>query len=92
VIGVREEGGVAVELRPISVPTATKLKLRLESLLQTAIAPRIFGIQMRPVGLRMGMLWSSEFPRSPAVRIELQRKTRIVLAAKLGRRLRGEHG
>ena len=65
-IGVREESGVAAELTPLDFASIDKIKLRLESLLQTAVEPRVFGIEMRGVPVQGGCVLAIRVPRSQA--------------------------
>lgn len=54
IYGVREEGGIPVEIEGIESDSIDREKLRMESLLQTGVEPRIPGIVMHPILLSSG--------------------------------------
>lgn len=54
VIGVEESGGVPIALPGVPVPDSDKELLRLESVVQSGIEPRIPGVRMRVISLASG--------------------------------------
>lgn len=54
IIGIKEQGGVAKAICPISNTDIEELKNRLESMLLNGIVPTILGIRMHPVSLTGG--------------------------------------
>jgi len=64
IIGIEEKEGIANSLLPIDVDIVDKVKLRLHSLLQNAIEPRIFGVRIGSVKLPEGFALAIRVPRS----------------------------
>jgi len=102
-IGVRDEQGVAKAVSPIVSPDSDKLKQRLESLLQTAVEPRIFGVRMHPIIVPGGYVLAIRVPRTatPPHRVTAKSSNRFWLRSSAGayeasmedlRRLFGETG
>ncbi|CAN5234723.1 hypothetical protein BH10PSE4_BH10PSE4_34140 [soil metagenome] len=85
-IGVREEGGVAAGLQPIQTPDADQMQQRLHSLLQSALEPRVFGVQMKAIPADKGYILAIRVPRSPAPphRVTSKNSNRFYLRASAG--------
>lgn len=85
-IGVGEEGGVAVALNPIKIVDADKIKQRLESLLQTAVEPRLFGVGLRTVPIAGGCVLAVRVARSqtPPHRVTAKNSNRFYLRSSAG--------
>jgi hypothetical protein len=85
-VGVEEEDGIASKIAPIALADADKLKQRYESLLQTAVEPRAFGIQLRTVPVSGGCVIAIRVPRSaaPPHRVTAKNSNRIYLRSSAG--------
>jgi len=87
IIGVAETGGVASAVQPITEPDADRHRQRLESLLQSAVEPRLFGVRMaavpHPDG---GHLLVLRVPRSsqPPHRVTARNSNRFWLRSSAG--------
>lgn len=85
-VGVKEEGGAASELQPLAADTIDGLKLRLESLLQAAVEPRIFGVALRGIPVAGGCVLAIRVPRSqaPPHRVTAKNSNRFYLRSSAG--------
>ncbi len=54
IFGMKEAGGLPTELSGVAVADVDKEKLRLESMLQDGIQPRIAGVSLTSVPLQNG--------------------------------------
>ena len=85
-MGIREEMGIAKAISPISSSDPDKMKQRLESLLQTAVEPRIFGVRIQPVPMPGGYVLAIRVPRSatPPHRVTAKNSNRFYLRSSAG--------
>jgi len=85
-IGVREEGGIATGLLPVKSPDADQMQQRLHSLLQSALEPRVFGVQMKAIAVEEGYVLAIRVPRSaaPPHRVTSKNSNRFYLRASAG--------
>lgn len=85
-IGVKETDGSASDLNPLKPADIDRMKLRLESLLQDAVEPRVFGIRIHPVPVTGGQVLAIHVQRSMAVphRITAKNSNRFYLRSSAG--------
>ncbi len=85
-IGIKEEGGIAIGLNPIANPDADQMQQRLHSLMQSTIEPRIFGVQMKSIAVDGGYILAVRVPRSvaPPHRVTAKNSNRFYLRNSAG--------
>lgn len=64
VIGVREDGGAAAALAPVTGSDADGEKQRLENMLLASVEPRLVGVQIREIPVDEGYVLLLRVPRS----------------------------
>jgi hypothetical protein len=65
--GIREEGGIPVELSGLKVHDIDAEVLRLDALIRDGVEPRIPGIHIVPIHLESRLIFALEVPRSWAL-------------------------